>query len=466
MTHIHRSPAGAVPDLPGESVADRHRALEAICRKTAWNVLPLLLIGYVMNTLNKLNVGFAALEMNKALGFTPAIFGFGAGLFFLTYTLAEVPSNLLLQRFGPRRWLARILITWGLISAAAAYTYSETSFYVFRLVLGLAEAGWFPGVLFFLAIWFPPAYRARAIMLFFLGSPVAAIIGAPLSGALLSLPTIAGVANWQWLFIVEGIPTVILGFVVLARLKDNPAQATWLNEREKSLLISSLSTPTGKAAIAAEGPDATRRFILQVAFFAFCNFGNALCLYGTFIWIPQIIKGFGALSNFEVGLLTAVPFIFSAIALVIFGMSSDRLNERRWHVVGLFALAAVGFAAAGASRSPAMTLSMITLSKMGLIGAQGAFFALISETLRRSLRSTKALAVGLGLVTGIGNLGGFAGPYVIGLLVGTYGNFYDALYMLAAVAAVMSLTVLACRQTFLARAVDGRAQVAPAYVAE
>jgi ACS family tartrate transporter-like MFS transporter len=205
--------------------------LASINERNAWKIIPILLLGYLLNTIDKTNIGFASLEMNKALGFTPAVFGLGAGLFFVSYAFLELPSNLLMRRFGARKWLSRILISWGLIAMAMASIHNETSFYITRLLLGVAEAGWFPGVLFYLSLWFPGYFRARAITLFFLGVPIAAMIGGPVSGALLTLPTIAGVANWQWLFIVEGLPTVILGFLILVVLKDKPADATWLTRR-------------------------------------------------------------------------------------------------------------------------------------------------------------------------------------------------------------------------------------------
>ena len=413
--------------------------------------MPLLLIGYVVNTLDKLNVGFAGLEMNRALGFSPEVFGLGAGLFFVTYTIFEIPSNLLLRRFGARVWLGRILISWGIVSAATACVYDQTSFYVLRLVLGVAEAGWFPGVIFFLSLWFPARWRARAIMWFFLGSPIAAVFGGPISGAILSMPPIAGLANWQWLFIIEGIPAVILGIVILALLRDSPAKAAWLDPVDRAALTTALETERREAEIASRGGSKTGLFVAQVAFLGAMNFFSAVGLYGSFIWIPRLVKDFGDLSNLQVGFLTAVPFFFSGLALIACGYSSDRYKERKWHVSGMFLLSAVGFLGASLTlgHSSAGTLAMMTVAKMGLIGAQGAFFAMISEMLRSSRPGSLSLASGLATITMIGNLGGFVGPYGIGLLLSAFGSFGVPLLILAMLGLLVSATLACSRSSFL-----------------
>jgi MFS transporter, ACS family, tartrate transporter len=410
--------------------------LDEINRINAWKLMPLLLLGYIFNWLDKANVGFASLEMNRQLGFTAEVFGFGAGLFFVTYTMFEIPSNLLLRRYGPRKWLARILITWGILSAAMALTSGKTSFYLFRLALGAAEAGWFPGVLLMLSWWFPASYRARAMMLFTCGSPLAAIFGGPVSGLLLSMPTTHGMAGWQWLFIIEGIPSVLLGFVVLHRLVDRPDQAPWLSPRQKELLAHA-TRPEQSDGPVRERSDSTfwRR---QVPTYSLVNFLLGLSLYGIFIWLPHIVRSLGKLTHFEIGVISAVPFVFSLIALCLCASSSDRHKDRRWHVAAMFLLGAIGLAGASISNAPLLTMACLTVALMGMFGLTGTFFAMVTETANIAQAQGHSSAAGIATITAIGNLSGFAGPYIIGLLVSTFGNFQWALLGLS------GLSVVAC----------------------
>ncbi len=384
--------------------------LAHVNKLNAWKILPILLLGYVLNSIDKSNIGFAGLEMNKALGFSPAVFGLGAGLFFIPYTLLELPSNLLLRRFGARKWLSRILISWGLIAMAMALIYNETSFYILRLLLGAAEAGWFPGVLFYLSLWFPGDFRARAVMLFFLGSPLAAVVGSPISGALLSLPpTLAGLANWQWLFIIEGLPSFILGFVLLAVLKDKPAEATWLTADQKARLARTIEAEKSAGGDHHAIGSWRAVFTPQLMLFSLVNLLSGIGLYGTFIWIPRLIKDFGGLTNLEIGFIAAAPFLFASIALATSAYSSDRLRERKWHVAGMFFVGGCALAAMSHSTSPLVAMVFLTIGLVGVFGVQGVFFAMVIEALSGP-RNRLSLAAGLAIVTTCGNIGGFVGP--------------------------------------------------------
>ncbi len=405
--------------------------LATIHWKNARRILPLLVAGYVLNTLDKTNIGFAALEMNKDLGFTPQVFGLGAGLFFLTYTIFEIPSNLLIRRVGARRWLSRILVTWGLASMAMALTSGTVSFYALRLLLGIAEAGWYPGVIFFLSLWFPREFRARAIMLVFMGVPISAVLGNPLSGALLSLHPLLGLRNWQWLFIVEGLPTVLLGVAALFVLRDLPAQAEWLTPSEKQTL-SSASASDGLPVAGGRLADAhsTSKAFRTIAFCA-VNFMSAIGLYSTFMWLPRLIKDLNGLNNLQTGFVAAIPFLFSAGSLAALAYSSDRHGERKWHTALPLFVASCAMAGMAASRSPVMAIFCLTIAMTAGIGVQGNMFAMFSEGLGGK-GGTVGFAAGLATVTTLGNLGGFLGPYAVGLMLAKYGDFHVALLAIAA----------------------------------
>lgn len=323
--------------------SDAAHALARAIRKATVQLIPFLCLAYTINFLDRVNVGFAALHMNDALGFSPSVYGFGAGIFFLGYIVFEIPSNLALRQFGARIWIARIMISWGLVACAMALVHSETSFYVTRALLGIAEAGFFPGIILYLTFWFPAAERARIVALFMASVPLATVFGGPLSGALLQMHGFLGFAGWQWLFVIEGIPAIVLGVLALVVLTDSPGQAHWLTDEEKSALSNTLE----REAKATEA-------------FGYANLRNALTrprvlalgglyflmvtgLYGIGFWMPQVIGGFG-LGSLSVGFLTAIPYLFAAIAMVLWGRHSDRVGERRWHIALPLFLAAASFA--------------------------------------------------------------------------------------------------------------------------
>jgi len=424
--------------------------LEALHRRNAWRLLPLLIAGYVLNTLDKTNIGFASLAMNHDIGLSTAAFGMGAGLFFVTYTLFEIPSNLLMRKVGARVWLSRILISWGLVSMAMALTQGRASYYGLRLLLGVAEAGWYPGVIFYLSLWFPAAYKARVTMLFFLGAPIAAVIGSPLSGAMLGLPAVLGLRNWQWLFLVEGLPTLLLGLIAIRTLRDGPDKAEWLSADERDLLGASL---VGKSA-PSQG---TGSYPARLCLFCLVNFASALGLYSTFIWIPRVVKQLGGLTNLETGFVTGLPYLVGAVLLVFTARSSDQRGERKWHVAAPLVIAGAAMGAIMVSPSPAISLVLLTLAVAASISTQGTLFAMFAEALREANPAPAALAGGLAMITTIGNLGGFAGPTAIGRMIDGAAGLSGALALIAASFAVAGLLLAITRPAAL-----GSGQLSPA----
>jgi ACS family tartrate transporter-like MFS transporter len=385
------------------------------------------------------NLGFAALQMNRDLGFSPAVYGFGAGIFFLGYVLFEVPSNLVLARVGARRWIARIMITWGLIAAAMMFIRGPLSLYALRFLLGAAEAGFFPGMIYYLSRWYPAAERARAIARFMVAIPVSGVVGGPISGALLGLNGRLGLAGWQWLFLLEGLPAVLLGFVVLAFLTDGPEEATWLTPSEREWLSARLS---------AERNDCERRHGLGVVqaltngtvwqLGALILLSNAFGVYVLGLWLPQIVRSLGGMSDLAVGIVTAVPNLVAAVAMVLVGAHSDRSGERLLHIAAVATVAAVGFVASALLDSPLLVVVALSLAAAGAISSHGPFWTLPSRFLTGS-----AAAGGIALIVSIANLAGFAGPYIMGLLRGASGNFRSGL--LSVGLATLTGAVLAIR---------------------
>src|SRR3954470_17739676 len=414
--------------------------------KVMWRLLPFLFVCYFVAYLDRVNVGFAKLQMNAALGLSEAAYGFGAGLFFISYFLLEVPSNLALDRFGARLWIARIMFSWAVISAlfafiapisAATGISNEWVFYILRFLLGIAEAGFFPGIIFYLTLWFPSVYRARVVALFMLAIPFSSIVGAPISGALLNI-TGAGLDGWQWLFILEAVPSVLMALGVVFYLTDRPVQATWLAERERTWLQARLDGEHQQKQ-AAEHISIARSLsdsrVLACAFVYFCL--NAAS-YGVAFFLPTIVKGFGV-SNFETGLLSALPFVFGAVGMVLLGRNSDRTLRRREHVCFAMVLAAIGVAGAGLVSSPVMVLGLLCLGQIGVSAMPPLFWPLPSSFLTGS-----SAAAGIAAINSVGNLSGFAGPYAMGYLKDMTGNFTAGLLVLGAFAllgGVMAMTL-------------------------
>jgi MFS transporter, ACS family, tartrate transporter len=406
--------------------------------KVMRRLIPFLIVCYFVAYLDRVNVGFAKLQMNSALGLSEAAYGLGAGMFFIAYFLLEVPSNLALDKFGARLWIARIMISWGIISclfafigpiSAATGISTPSVFYILRFLLGIAEAGFFPGIIFYLTLWFPSVYRARVVALFMLAIPFSSIIGAPISGALLSI-TGAGLDGWQWLFILEAVPSVLMGFGVIFYLTDRPAHATWLDGDEKVWLETRLEAESNKKKAAEHlsiGKALGDPRVLACSFVYFCL--NAAS-YGVAFFLPTIVKGFGV-SNFQTGLLSALPFVFGAVGMVLLGRNSDRTLKRREHVCFAMVLAAVGVAGAGLVSAPALVLGLLCLGQIGVSAVPPLFWPLPSTFLTGS-----SAAAGIAAINSIGNLSGFGGPYMMGYLKDLTGNFTAGLLILGGFALV------------------------------
>ncbi len=381
---------------------------------------------YIVSYLDRINVGFAALQLNAALKFDPAVFGLGAGIFFIGYFLFEVPSNLILERVGARIWIARILITWGIISSAMMFVNGPGMFYILRFLLGLAEAGFFPGMILYLTYWFPAEVRGRAVARFMTATAIAGVIGGPISGLLLKMDGAAGLAGWQWLFLVEGIPAVVLGFVTLAYLPDGPKYASWLTAEEKGWIASRLEREREQARTHGHHSLADALRSVRVWRLAFIYFAIIMSFYGISLWLPQIVQSFSAMSNLLVGFVSAIPYIGAAIAMVIIGKNSDHTGERRLHVTVSAFVGAAGLTAAAFLKSPAAELAALTVAAIGIWGTLGPFWAMSSEIL-----SGTGAAAGIALINSVGNLGGFLGPYLVGLVRKQTDSFALALLALA-----------------------------------
>ncbi len=409
-------------------------------RKARWRLIPFLFLLYVVAYLDRVNVGFAALDMNRDLGFSAAVYGFGSGIFFVSYTLLEVPSNLMLARLGARVWIARIMATWGVASVAMVMVDSATTFYVLRFVLGAAEAGFFPGLLYYLTHWFPTRERGRAVALFMTATAMAGVIGAPMSSALLRLDGYAGLHGWQWLFIAEGLPAILLAPVVLWRLPERPGQAAWLTPDERASLSQEMAADEARAtgAHAALGPALRSGRLWALSLLYFCL---VLAFYGVGFWLPQIVQAAGTLGSATVVLLSAIPYLVAAVGMVVVGISSDRSGERRWHVAVPAMVGAVGFLLAVAvSSSVPLSLAALSLAALGIWGALGPFWTLPPAFLRGS-----AAAGGIAVINSVGNVGGFVGPFVVGWLRDATGSFSSGLVLLAGGLLVGAAVAIAIR---------------------
>jgi ACS family tartrate transporter-like MFS transporter len=423
---------------PPETIAES-RLADAALSKARRRLIPFLFVLYLVAYLDRINVGFASLQMNRELGLTESVFGLGAGLFFLGYSLFEVPSNLILARVGARRWIARIMISWGVVAMAMVAVRGAMSFFALRFILGLAEAGFFPGVILYLTFWFPAREQARAVALFMTATALAGIIAGPVSGALLELHGLLGLSGWQWLFILEGLPALILGVVVLLYLPDGPEKAVWLGVDERAALLTRLegerrrSTHKRQRSF-GEAISNSTVWLLSLVYFAIV-FG----LYGVTFWLPQIIRSFGTRSDFGIGMLSAIPFVGAAIAMVFVGRASDLSGERRWHLAVCAMIGALGLMLASMTRSPLLSLGALSIAAVGIWGTFGPFWAMPAEFLCGT-----AAAGAIALINSIGNLGGFAGPYLVGMVKQATHSFAGGMLLMAAsliAAGLLALTL-------------------------
>ena len=413
--------------------------LTSAVAKVRRRLIPFLFLLYIVAYIDRINVGFAALQMNAALGFSASTYGFGAGIFFLSYIACEIPSNIVLARVGARVWIARIMITWGLISSGMMFVRSAGGFYTARLLLGAAEAGFFPGIIFYLTRWCPVRERARMIASFMTATLLAGVVGAPISGLLLSLDGAGGLAGWQWLFLLEGLPAVILGGVVLRVLPERPAEASWLTPRERAALVACLDAETlarvARAHTIASALKSPKIWLLAIVYFTM-----PVASYGIGFWLPQIIKAASGGRDAYIGLLTAIPYVVGAVGMVFVGRHSDRTGERRWHIAIAGYVGAAAAVSSGFVHGLAPSLAMLSIAMLAQASMLGPFWALATSFL-----SGTGAAAGIALINSVANLGGFIGPFMMGYLRDATHSFAAGLFVIGALFLVGGSLALAVR---------------------
>jgi ACS family tartrate transporter-like MFS transporter len=428
------------PDIAKSSGSDA--VLQSAIRKAALRFVPLLTIAYLFNYLDRTSLGFAALTMNSQLGLSAVQFGLAAGIFFVGYSIFEVPSNLMLYRFGARRWLARIMISWGLVSAATAFVVGPNSFYAVRLLLGIAEAGFFPGVTFFLAAWFPAQYRTRMLAWFLIGIPASALVGGPVCGMLLQMEGIWGLAGWQWLFILVSLPCIPLGLLTLYLLADRPETATWLTPDEREVLDHVLASEV------RERPHSSLLAALKdsrVLILAAIQFGFTLASYGIGIWLPLMLKEYH-LSTLAIGWISAIPYLFACAGMIMWARYVDQSGRRVVNMAIACFLGAAGLLAPVLSGSLTIALIGFSVALIGVTAARAIFWAIPTRFL-----TGVAAAGGLAFINSIGTVGGFVGPSMMGWLREFSGSYIIGLtavaaIMIAATVASMSLKLVGSKE--------------------
>ena len=400
----------------------------AVFRKVSWRLMPFLMLCYVVAYLDRVNVGFAKLQMLADLHLSDTVFGFGAGIFFFGYFLFEVPSNVILHKVGARVWIARIMITWGLISGACVFASGPISFYVLRFLLGAAEAGFFPGVILYLTYWYPSRYRGKIVAMFMAAIPVSGLIGGPLSGAIMDyLAGSAGWAGWQWMFVIEAVPALLIGIATLLYLDNSVRAATWLSEGEKRIV---------ERAVAADSETAQEHASLgklfadpRVWWMSLIYFCCVVGQYGLTFWLPTLIKSAGVQGALNIGLLTAIPYGTAVVAMILFGLSADRQRERRWHLAIPMLLGAAGLVgSAFAAQNTVLALAFLSVAAAGVLTSAPLFWSFPTAFL-----SGISAAAGIAAINSVGNLAGFASPYMIGWVKDATGSTDIAMYVLAAV---------------------------------
>ena len=409
-----------------------------VYNKVAWRTIPLLFLCYIAAYLDRVNVGFAKLQMQAdVVDISDSVFGLGAGIFFLGYFIFEVPSNVLMEKVGARLWIARIMITWGIISSAMIFVNSKWTFYGLRLLLGLAEAGFFPGIILYLTYWFPSRRRGRAVALFMLAIALTGVIGGPLSGWILQACNgVAGLRGWQMLFLLEGIPSILLGLLIPFLLANGVRSARWLNDEERQLLEENLKA---EEAHKEHLPLLRVFFDPKLLLFSLVYFCCVMGLYGTGFWIPQLIKNTGVKDPLSVGLLTAIPYGFGAIAMLVFGRSSDRYGERRWHFAVASILGAVGIVISNLFRQNTLVAMIgLTLATIGILAAFPVFWPMPTAVLAGT-----AAAAGIAWINSLGNLAGFFGPSIVGWFADLTKRSDYGLYVIASILVLGAILVLA-----------------------
>ena len=411
-------------------------------RRVSWRLMPFLIVSYLFSIVDRSNIGFASFEMNHDIGLTGSVFGLAGGIYFIAYFLFEVPSNLGLERFGASRWIARVMISWGLVAGATAFCVGPKSLLVARFLLGAAEAGFFPGVILYLTYWFPSSYRARMVGIFMVSIPAANALGSPIAGYLLSMGGFLGLRGWQWLFIMEAVPTVLLGFAAYVWLTDKPARATWLDPAQQAWLLIELEQDAASRAVTRVPRKSVWQtlFDRRVLFLALVSASTTTVSTALAIWQPIIVRSFG-FSYIGTGFVNALPYVAACVAMVLWGRNSDRTGERLWHnaipMIGVL----VGFAGLLVFHSAAPSVASLTLVMVGTYACKGPFWSMSSEWLPRS-----GAAAGLAQISAVANLAGFFASYLIGAIRDATGSYPLALLplmllCLAGTAAIVHLAV-------------------------
>jgi MFS transporter, ACS family, tartrate transporter len=391
-----------------------------------WRLMPFLLLLYIVAYLDRINMGFAVLQMRGQLGLSERVIGRAGGVFFAGYFFFQLPSNLVLDRFGIRRWISGLMVTWGVISCLMMFVRGPASFYSMRFLLGAAEAGFFPGMILHLKRWFPAKARARAVAWFMLANPIAGIVGSPISGTLLGIRG-AGLAGWQWMFLMEGVPAIFLGVIVLWVLSDRPQEATWLKGEEREWLLEKLAGEQQAEASLKQGSFwqvliAPRIWMLSVVYF-----GVSTTMYGITLWLPTVIQTLSGLGNLATSLVAVLPFVVATIAMVLVGSSSDRTGERRWHTAGPAFIAALAVVAAAYGKGPALVIAGVGLGMAGAEAMVGPFWAMATSRM-----AGLPAAAGIAMINSLANLGGYFGPDIIGMFRTTNGGFRGGFLAIAA----------------------------------
>ncbi|RVU28133.1 MFS transporter [Streptomyces antnestii] len=430
-------PTDVTPELAREN---------AVFRKVVRRIVPFLMLCYVVSYLDRVNVGFAKLQMSSDLGFSEAAYGLGAGLFFIGYFLFEVPSNLLMQRVGARTWIARIMISWGLVSAAFVFVTNEATFYVLRFLLGAAEAGFYPGVILYCTYWFPSRRRARVIALFMSAIPVAGIFGNPLSGWIMDVfHGVGGWDGWQWLFLVEAVPALVIGVITMFWLDNGVRDAKWLTDDEKSVVERAVAADAAQQTVHGRALDAFRDgkvWLMCLIYFCF-----VMGQYALTFWMPTFVESTGIKGALAIGVLSAIPYVAALIAMNLFGFSADKRRERRWHLVVPSLMGAVGFSmAASWTGSTVLSLVALSIAAAGVLTCAPLFWSLPTSFLGGT-----AAAAGLAVINSVGNLAGFVSPYMIGALKDSTGSTAIPMYVLALALVVGAAAVLTTKKSVVNR---------------
>ncbi|MES2105082.1 MAG: MFS transporter [Pseudomonadota bacterium] len=413
---------------------------EATYRKLTWRLVPFLFLCYIVAYLDRVNVGFAKLQMLGDLQFSETVYGLGAGIFFIGYFLFEVPSNIILHKVGARVWIARIMLTWGVLSAAMMFIATPTQFYVLRFLLGLAEAGFFPGIILYLTYWFPAARRGRIVALFMTAVAIAGVIGGPLSGLIVKgMEGMHGWRGWQWMFLLEGIPSIVMGLITLAFLDDRIADAKWLSGPEKTLINSAVSHEQQGKQTHSLGQVFSNGKVWLMGLIYFCF---VMGLYGISFWLPTLVKALGVKDLMDVGLLTAIPYAFAAVIMVLIGRSSDRSGERRWHIAIPGLLGAAGLVLSVIfSGNPVLAMAALTLATVGILSTLPLFWSLPTAFLGGT-----AAAAGIAMINSLGNLAGYLSPTLVGMIKDATQSTNNGMYMLAGWLVLGSVLTLGASQ--------------------